>query len=361
MAALVQTFPQQTTTVTMLQTRPSSSSGTFSTPPQLQQHQGSRSPQLGRNIYPAPTSSGSYRGHTSLAPVAPYAFATTPTLASSGATQRQIQNPRLRTDNRTSSAPVIPVLPLGPQSVNSGPSISSRQRYSAAPTTNTPGSSGSSSRGTKDDTAITTRQASNDLPGRPLSTCDMSNSPSKPFNPQLSTAARPSPDRYRRSHRSNQGNGSPAGSAIPSGSGMATVGHLYNHPGQSNSSPSLASFQSFRGPVLTPTPGNQTRKASVDDMQLSRQLASEQQAKRYRRRSMGSLETAGLSHSNDTTQTASPHPTSFINTPTSKGESRPASSHTHNGSTESVSSSRSNPSSKPPSVSAEIHPAPYFY
>ena len=274
MAALVQTFPQQTSTVTMLQTRPSSSSGTFSPPPQLHQHQGSRSPQSGRTLYNVPTSAGSYRGHTSLAPVAPYAFTTTPTLTPSGSMQRQNQNPRLRPENRTSSAPVLPVVPQGSQTANSVSSLSSRQRYNVAPSTSpSPGLSTVVPRGTKDDTAISTRQVPSDLPNQPLSTIDMSTSSSLlSISPQLSPA-KPSPDRYRRSHRPSQPTGQYAGSAVPSGSGMATVGHLYTHPGQSNSSPSLSSYQNYRGPTLAA--GNQTRKSSVDDMQLNRAHTSE--------------------------------------------------------------------------------------
>src|SRR5438270_12650439 len=102
MAALVQTYPQQTT-VTMLQGRPSSSRGY--TPAQPQQHLASRNAPSQK--YNASSGSGSYRGMPSHGPVAPYAFTSTPQLANTGSSSRQYQNhsPH-RSENRTSSAPV---------------------------------------------------------------------------------------------------------------------------------------------------------------------------------------------------------------------------------------------------------------
>src|SRR5271168_2609157 len=103
MAALVQTYPQQTT-VTMLQGRPSSSGGYA--PAQPQQHLGSRNAPSQK--YNASSGSGNYRGMPSHGPVAPYAFTSTPQLANTGGSSRQYQNhsPHLKSENRTSSAPV---------------------------------------------------------------------------------------------------------------------------------------------------------------------------------------------------------------------------------------------------------------
>ena len=177
--------------------------------------------------------------------------------------------------------------------------------------------------------------------------------------------AKPSPDRYRRNVRrvdssDNGPNRTHHTSAMPSGSGMATVGHLYTHHTQSNSSPALQSYQSFRGTVYNA--GDQTRKTSADDMNLTRPQNAEL-AKRYRRRSLGSLETAGLNHAADAQYTSSPHPNAFIQAsspaqlPAARHPSptqRPSSSHTHNGSSDSVSSARSGHSSQPQPVSVAL-------
>ena len=84
--------------------------------------------------------------------------------------------------------------------------------------------------------------------------------------------SKPSPDRYRRVQRQGSGQTTPTlGSAQPSGSGMAAVGHLYHHSTQSLSSPAL-----------------NASRGSTDDFNVNRHSGSEQ-AKRYRRRSINSI------------------------------------------------------------------------
>ena len=124
------------------------------------------------------------------------------------------------------------------------------------------------------------------------------------------TAPKPSPDRYRRNVRRVDSSESsyarhPQGSAIPSGSGMAAVGQLYNHPTQTSSSPSLTQYHSYRGSVYTTS--SQPAKASADDTTVGRSKEAELAA-RYRRRSFGSIETPGLTHTQEGQDAVSPHP-----------------------------------------------------
>lgn len=133
---------------------------------------------------------------------------------------------------------------------------------------------------------------------------------------------------------------------------MAAVGQLYNQPAQSSSTPSLNSNSSYRG---TNQSAVQPAKSANDDMQLGRQQSPEI-ASRYRRRSLGNIETAGLNHaSGDSADQSSPHPNAFIQP--SQGDhmpiqpvNRPPSAHKHTNSSESVSSGRSGRSSRPTSA-----------
>ena len=292
MAALVQSFPQSTT-VTMLQSRPSSASGTFQNGPQGQQHQ--RNGHTPMNLYNSGMTTGSYRGHTSTSPVVPYAFASTPSLVNGTNPLRQNPAmPHLRPENRTSSAPVLPHFY---QNATGSPVNSSRPRYTMAGSTSTPSLSSAvnanmafQQRSTKDDSVIPTEPFAQ-VASRPLSASDLNSSLPSP------TSAKSTPDRYRRGNSRVQTSGPvmnnhpvSGGSAPPSGSGMATVGHLYNPLSQSNTSPPLLSPSStYRGSPMTSNIGAQSRQSSVDDMSLYRQPSNEQ-AKRYRRRSASSLE-----------------------------------------------------------------------
>lgn len=305
MAAMVQSFPSPTSTMTMLQTRPSSSEA-FQSGSQGQQHQ--RNPQMPRNIYNTSVggmAAGSYRGHTSTSPVSPYGFSSPPLLPNGPNPLRQhptsIPPPLL--EARTASAPSVP---LAQQASQQSPSINSRPRppvintsaiQLTAPNGNNPRQQAFSDGNTS---ALTS--APPQLATRPLSTTDLS-------LPSLQTAsyaavAKSSPERYRRNHRraetsgavvtSNQGQG---GSAMPSGSGMATVGHLYTHPTQTSSTPSLTSYPSYRGAAAqSPSvheynSGAQPTLASKDDLNLQRERQpSTDLAKRYRRRSISSME-----------------------------------------------------------------------
>ncbi|KAL9622935.1 MAG: hypothetical protein Q9160_002653 [Pyrenula sp. 1 TL-2023] len=329
----------------MISARPSSSSG-------VQAHNSRNTPGQRYNN----SGSNGYRGLPSIGPVAPYAFTSTPQLsAGNGPPLRQGQNPHLRIENRTSSAPVIPhLLPT-----NSSPAFNN-PRFSSQSSLSTSSSASSTQlRRSQDDAAIPTRRSSNDVLSRPKSAVFNGASNTNLGYPSGSPV-KPSPDRYHRGHRRFDTTSSvpdhlPAtGAALPAGAG--TVAPAYSHSAQSGNSSIPQSYQSFRGHNFTA--GTQTR-ATADDMNIARQHNSDL-AKRYRRRSVGSLETAGLSHENDPQETPSPHPNMFISPParTDSQEWRqkvaprqPNSSHAHSGSSESVNSSRSGQSSRPSSVS----------
>ena len=295
MAALVQSFPQQSSTVTMLQTRPSSASGPFQTAGQAQQH--IRNSQMPRNIYNINTGNTSYRGHTPISPIAPYAFTTTPVLSGNANPLRQNPTtPHLRLENRTSSAPV---LPYSQQTTIDSSSNQVRQSnqpayplpsanlgtLASAPTPNVQSFA-------KDDSMIAQRTTLS-IP-RPLSSIEL-NSTDLSSSGSAATV-KPSPDRYRRNHRRAETNvpattgQTSGGSALPSGSGMATVGHLYNPPANSPVVPQKLNTGSQSTPRQDGAhhQSPQLRPVSKDDMGLP--SSSSELAKRYRRRSVGSID-----------------------------------------------------------------------
>ena len=352
MAALVQSFPQQSSTVTMLQTRPSSDP--FQTGgPTAQQL---RSSGMARHIYNGGSVTTTYRGQSSQAPVAPYAFTTTPILGNPSNPLRQHPTtPHLRTENRAFSAPAIAL--TQPNTIN--PVAQTRQRQLATVPVNVLGPDHDATttthrKGSKDDIVIPIpRTTTTTSTPRPLSAIELNLS--EPKMSAASSLSKPSPDRYRRNHRraetSQPALASPSGgSAVPSGSGMATVNHLYNPPAQ-NSVPHRTS-QIFdnqdSSPALAPSP----RIVSKDDMTLSRQASSDL-AKRYRRRSISSLEAGGFAGQLDTQEIA-PLPQTSVSSSPQKLErqdvrptqtiQRPNSSHTRNASDESA-KTKSRPSS----------------
>ena len=329
-----------------------------------------------RNIYNTSVggmATGSYRGHTSTSPVSPYGFSSPPLLPNSSNPLRQhptaLPPPLLET--RTASAPSVP---LAQQPSQQSPSINTRPRPPVVNTSSVqliaPNSINPRQQSLSESNTPAISSAPPQLAARPLSTTDLS-------LPSLQTAshatmAKSSPERYRRNHRraetsgaaitSNQGQG---GSAMPSGSGMATVGHLYTHPTQTSSSPSLTSYPSYRGAQTTQSPpvhdynhGVQPTPASKDDLNLQRERqGSTDLAKRYRRRSISSMEAkdfaiplseAGPPHQPGVTKTyaamlAGPSPSERKEVRMTPPVERPTSSHGRSGSNESSISGRSVP------------------
>jgi hypothetical protein len=340
MAALVQSFPQQSATITMLQPRPASASGPF-------HGQMPRNAQASRNMYNAGTVPNTYRG---VPPVAPYAFTATPVLGHVANPLRQ--NPtgsHLRLENRTASAPVVSLTQPAASTVSQ-----TRQRQLAtSPTVVLPNSAepmGRDRLATKDDFFIPRPRPNPSLAPRPLSAMELGMPDSKIM---AAGGIKPSPDRYRRNQRrvelGTMGPGS--GPASPSGSGMAPVGPLYSHPAQSVSSPSFLQ-QSYRAPLVD----------GEDEGDAAAPNQPPEEAKRYRRRSSTSpneRELAGPAIQPKAPAAPSPPVKTWASVVSSPyvagrqdprpfGPARPGSSHERTGSNESVSSNRSHP--RPSSV-----------
>ena len=320
---MVQTLPSQTSSP-MLTGRPSSGGGYNSSPGSPQAF---RAPNMGR--YNQHGGSG-YRGMPPSGPVAPYAFTSTPQPFNAGI-RSQVPGQGQRSSS-TGMLPQYQQQPLAPTQ----PKASAPRHQNSASTS--PALSNSLSLDFSKIPAL-------DL-SMPASTSQVSlNSPA---------SAKPSPDRYRRNVRrvdsnENGPNRVQQGSAMPSGSGMAAVGQLYNHPAQTSSSPSLSQYPSYRGSTYTSPP--QQTKPSTDDMVVGRSQNAELAA-RYRRRSLGNIETAGLNHTNEGPDAATPHTNMVIQKPpTSVAQpqvQRPASNHAHSASAESNASTRSGRSSSRP-------------
>ncbi|KAE8355944.1 hypothetical protein BDV28DRAFT_11380 [Aspergillus coremiiformis] len=303
MAALVQTIPQQSGTVPVLQTRPSSS-GAFNPSSQSLQQQNSRNPAMSWNTYNTVGSSGSYRlGHQV---VAPYAFTSTPNLSNStNMSNRQSLSPHLRPEHRTSSAPSASQLSPSPAFSGVNPRL---VNHPAAGSVSTSSSNSSvQSYMSKDDTAIPSRRPrGGDPPLRPLSIANLP-SPSSPNFMTISspTVARPSPDRYRRGNRRPDGAGASQPTATPTnatGSVRVTPGTTDDHLSQLNHAPGS------KGPVSDTSrkPGH-NRMPSADDS--SRTEKQPELAKRYRRRSWGNMDNAGLINLQLHLPSSSPIPT----------------------------------------------------
>ncbi|PWY89960.1 hypothetical protein BO70DRAFT_131385 [Aspergillus heteromorphus CBS 117.55] len=303
MAALVQTIPQQSGTVSVLQTRPSSSSGTFTPSSAPSQQHNPRNSTMSWNPYNTTGSSANYRvGHQV---VAPYAFTSTPNLSNSGTTQnRQSWSPHLRPEHRTSSAPSVPQ-GSGPAQVG----VNSRfaHHHPAAGSVSTSSSNSSvQSYMSKDDSAIPTpRQLRADPPLRPLSTVNLPTSSSSTFmNISSPTVARPSPDRYRRgSRRPDNATGAQPATAQPTAPGSARAA-----PVTVDDSFLQTSAPSLLGPAQEGSrrPGH-VRVPSADDTSRADKPQTEL-AKRYRRRSWGNIDNAGLINMQLHLPTSSPTP-----------------------------------------------------
>ena len=324
MAAVVQLYQPQSSVVTMLQARTGSPSGSFQSSGQLQQ---GRSAQVPRSTYGGVNNN--YRAPGGVVGIAPYAFTMTPPLV--------VNTPFLRQENRSVSAPMLPHMAQStPLNQMTSQQVNSQARIGLGPNS-------------KDDSATSNSKYSLPLQ-RPLSAIDLD----VPISENV--APKPSPDRYRRNNRqagtvqAGQGT-SGVGSALPSGSGMASIGHLYSLPNQPASARSIPSSG-----VLT--------TENTDDPASGRQFTADQ-AKRYRKRSAGSLGKDDLSEQavgEVPANAAVPQPKSYASAVTGtysqKPESgrvlqapplRPSSSHGRSGSDDSLTSSASN--SRPTSVS----------
>jgi hypothetical protein len=355
MAALVQSYPQQSSTVTMLQTRPSSASGIIHSSPQVQaHHQYPTNPQpVQRNSFHGMSNGmnvSTYRGHTAMTPIAPYAFTSTPNLTTPG---QRIQNgPHLRLDQRTSSAP----------SIHDAGTTGTRSRYPAPPSVSTTSSSSSSDlsslsqKSSKDDSVITGTARVVSGAARPLSTIIPSTNAQSLAPPAVSSPVKASPERYRRpnNRRAESSSNSQATSQTTSAStaSMPNVMQFYGNSVQQTAAPGSYQKLNLQLPqVSKSTSGFTSTFGSADDMHLN-QPAIQDPAKRYRRRSIHTIDAGEFGGMSASLLQQGSRQVSSANGRIDQQQhplrsspvvvNRPGSSHGRDASSESVNSGRSN-------------------
>ncbi|GKT88377.1 LOW QUALITY PROTEIN: protein BNI4 [Colletotrichum tofieldiae] len=335
MAALVQTYPQQTSIVTTLESRPSGNM----IPAQAQANQQYMAAQQAQRNF---SGSGVYRG--SNAPIQPYAFTSTPSLNTNGQWQQY------GSGYRTSSSPAVPT-----QGMVHGQDAS-RSRHSGSSSMSNPAYShgmGTSKGGSRDDSAIPAARTNSQAP-RPQSAY-LAGSTTQQMTFAQTPGTKTTPDRYRRPALQQQ---QPRQTSAHQA--QAWPPHLYNAPEQKSAS------------VRGRTPSYQGRPNSfygaADDMQLNRQPTED--SKRLRRRSMHSLDSADypkpltpqeFSHSEESSR-PDRRPTPKNNEKTLRMVSTLAppvdnNMHARNGSAESLASSRSS-HSRPSSSANRSVPTP---
>ncbi|KUL90269.1 hypothetical protein ZTR_02012 [Talaromyces verruculosus] len=313
MAALVQTIPQQNGTVTLLQTRPASSTAqsSFISTPQITQ------PHVGRGHSMSLSSYNGVNNSANRNSVAPYAFTSTPGLLAGNTNQQRHMawSPQVRPDS----------LPSTPLSQNNAPNHSSH--FAAGSVSSSSGSSNSSSRPSyisQDDSILSSRRRTTDVTPRPLSTINLSTQynhltlststpsvispPSSTSSPSTSTPSKPLPDRYRRVKRT------------------ATDDNTAPQPAVSIPARS-SSYDLSATAVVLPQPARPTivthnRTPSADDSRIGKQ-SNPDVAKRYRRRSWANMDAFSQESPLDSSSLFAPLPDLKFTTPEL---SRPASS-----------------------------------
>ncbi|KAI0552942.1 hypothetical protein F4679DRAFT_30487 [Xylaria curta] len=315
MAALVQTYPQQSGTVTLLQTRSPSATGIM--PGTSQGHSSQTYGNHQRHGYHGSSGSvGGQAGYRSgtVAPIQPYAFTSTPSLAN-GAQMSQ------HGGYRTSSGTTVPTLPQ----------------------------------------LVDPRMQSSTTTARPL----LNGTSNQPTFAQVA-AAKASPERYRRPAPRHTDSSPPVvqsqqvqSSVGPSGSGMPATAQLYNPRPMPRSQGMISNRpQSASGPLAG---------VAMDDMHIYRH-PNDDESKRYRRRSIHSINSSDYFNAptpQNFNRMAEPSQPDGVSGSKKQGgnekEQRPTrvvplpppagnASHARNGSSESVVSSRS--SNSRPSSSA---------
>ncbi|KAF2715696.1 hypothetical protein K504DRAFT_511096 [Pleomassaria siparia CBS 279.74] len=273
MAQILAPIVQSTGSITMLHSSPDA----FQNQQTQSHHPQPRSSQMPRSqIYNSQTAGTGYRGTS--APIAPYAFSSTP---------------QLRQENRSMSAPNAQSLQQLAQ-----PVIPTRMGHPTHPSSSS------------DSTTSTSGSSSRSLAGTQFPSKDNSNLGSEPRKtgtettsasaitfstsiPDLSfslseTLVKPSPDRYRRgTRRTDSSTSGTASSSTPTPTQQSpSIGaSTTSAASKLNKAPSLHVVD-FKAPAR---PGH-GRASSVDDMQLTRAEASFDSSKRYRRRSMSGLD-----------------------------------------------------------------------
>lgn len=338
MAQVLAPIVQTSGSITMLH----SSSDAFqnSSAPQSH-HQQARPSQMQRSqMYNGQSGGAGYRGTS--APIAPYAFSSTP---------------QLRQDARATSAPNPHTL----QQVN--PARLGHPQHPSSSSDSTVSTSGSSSRSlaapqfaSKDDSVIGSSDVrKSTVEGFPASAITLSTSV-----PDLSLAlqdapVKPSPDRYRRgTRRTDSSNSGTASSSAPTPTPQSpSIGASTASGVAKTTNVPTFSASELQGPTR---PGH-NRASSVDDMHMPRP-GSIDQAKRYRRRSLSGLDANAQAASLDPVLIApiapsAKRPAQELRPPSSSSRhgSRPNSSQSHERQN-SAGSASSTASARPSSVRA---------
>ena len=287
MAALVQAFPtqQSAAAVSLLQTRPQSASGPLQSNSQIQPHVIMQ--QRSMTAYGPSTGSNSstFRNYSGTAPVAPYAFTSTPGLTNSHTKQPQ----QVWTDNKNSA-----VRPIAPEETRLRYPISDSSSSSSV-SSEPPARYHQSHQQQLQQFTRTNPNAN----ARPLSVAAL------PGSMTVSTTTsppRPSPDRYRRGKKGD-GNVSanstvppPQGSATPSSSGMTTMqpSSIDTHGRANNTAVTSAATTAVVLPIGTYV-GQQLRSQSVDDIHTHRsQNRPTKHQIQHRRASVGAFSPGSL-------------------------------------------------------------------
>jgi hypothetical protein len=308
---------------------PYSPSDGYQNAPSQPQHAQPRASQAPRNqMYNGQHSSGTgYRGTS--APIAPYAFSSTP---------------QLRQDNRSVSAPIPQVQQQAPTHVNharlghpSHPSSSSDSTVST---------SGSSNRSVANPALLPKDSDARKQAESLTSSLSFSSS-----GPDLSFSVgeapvKPSPGRYRRgAGRTDSSTSIPTGASTPTQRSTTATS-------ASGAAPSLQTQSSSNGESTGSSRPGHNRAISADDSSIGRSGGMDA-AKRYRRRSFNGLEGNGVAvdvaamKAESVTAQSTPTGASDAARPRSsagKQSNRPTSSHSHDrqGSAGSASSNTSN-------------------
>lgn len=292
MAALVQGYPQQSATTTMLQGRPASASGMIQASQPQQALQYGHTSQKRHSIHGLPGGNGAptvYRGGSG--PIQPYAFTATPSL-NQGVSWQQPGGYRT---NSSSSVPTI-------QSLEQHQAAGMRPRYSAsASMTNLPTTASihlQSALASRDDSSLP--GPGNRRPTLPRLSQSSQSSGTSSQSSQTSQSsvgsvpAKLSPERYRRTamRSTDSTNSTQLGGRVPappSGTSMMAVGQNY-------SSRNLSELRGAMPRNLQNRPNSMAgplSRSAIDDMQLPRGHLQDD-IKRVRRRSMPALDSAGV-------------------------------------------------------------------
>ncbi|XP_014558919.1 hypothetical protein COCVIDRAFT_35712 [Bipolaris victoriae FI3] len=317
-------------------TMPYSSSDAYKNTTTHSTQQQPRPSQMPRKEHSANSAPTGYRA--AAAPIAPYAFSSTP---------------QLRQENRSVSAP-------SPQGLQQLPAPANQARLghpshpssSSDSTVSTSGSSNRSSAGTavaaKDDSDAK-KPIDSIAPSLTLSSTNLDLSFSVGESP-----VKPSPGRYRRgAGRSDSSNSVPTGSTTPTQRSAPE--------GNSQAAPSQSTPNGTSDAASSPQPSKpaHNRANSADD---TVRVGGADQAKRYRRRSFNGLEGENTTPSKASLQTSPstaqpPVLNQSLTRPSSSGRagSRPASSQSHErqGSAGSASSNNSSRSQSRPAANAQ--------